>query len=63
MRALPVAFVVNEGRATLYELVVRRAASPGLLRRAFRDEAEARDWLARAVQGLDDNHAWWAARR
>jgi hypothetical protein len=62
LRALPVAFVVNGGQAELYEHVVKRAASAGLLRRAFRDEAEARSWLLRTVQALDANQAWWVAR-
>jgi hypothetical protein len=63
LRALPVAFVVNAGQVELYEHVVRRAAHAGLLRRAFFSQAEARAWLARTVQALRDNRAWWAARR
>ena len=31
LRALPVAFVVNAGQATLYEHVVRRAGAAGLI--------------------------------
>lgn len=63
LRALPVAFVVNTGQAELYEHVVQRAASAGLLRRAFLSEADARAWLVRALQGLSDNHVWWLGRR
>ena len=40
LRALPVAFMVNDGQAGLYEHVVRRAGAAGLIRRAFYSEAE-----------------------
>jgi hypothetical protein len=63
LRALPVAFVVNAGQAQLYEHVVQRAASAGLIRRAFFSEAEARDWLADTLKALAANQVWWAARR
>ena len=63
LRALPVAFVVNAGQATLYEHVVKRAGAAGLIRRAFYSEAEAREWLAGMVQMLDHNRGWWARRR
>jgi hypothetical protein len=62
LRALPVAFVVNAGQATLYEHVVRRAGAAGLIRRAFFSEAEAREWLALTMQALDRNRGWWARR-
>jgi hypothetical protein len=62
LRALPVAFVVNAGQAVLYEHVVQRAAAAGLIRRAFRREAEARDWLAETLKTLAANRAWWTAR-
>lgn len=63
LRALPVAFVVNAGQATLYEHVVRRAGAAGLIRRAFYSEAEAREWLSSTMDTLDDNRGWWARRR
>lgn len=63
LRALPVAFVINAGQAELYEHVVGRAAAAGLLRRAFFDEAEARQWLARTMQALHANRDWWGSRR
>jgi hypothetical protein len=63
LRALPVAFVVNAGQAQLYEHVVQRAASAGLIRRSFFSEAEARDWLADTLRALAANQAWWAGRR
>ena len=63
LRALPVAIVVNEGQAELYTHVVQRAASAGLLRRAFFHEAEARAWLQQTVREIRRNHAWWAIRR
>jgi hypothetical protein len=62
LRALPVAFVVNEGQAKLYEHVVRRAGSAGLIRRAFSSEAEAREWLTATMDTLDHNRGWWARR-
>jgi hypothetical protein len=62
LRALPVAFVVNAGQATLYEHVVQRAGAAGLIRRAFCSEAEARAWLASTMDTLDDNHGWWVRR-
>jgi len=62
LRALPVAFVVNAGQATLYEHVVQRAGAAGLIRRAFYSEAEAREWLASTMDTLDDNHGWWVRR-
>jgi hypothetical protein len=63
LRSLPVAFVVNEAQSGLYEHVVKRAGAAGLIRRAFDCEAEACEWLARTLKLLDDNRAWWAARR
>jgi hypothetical protein len=63
LRALPVAFVVNAGQAELYAHVVKRAASAGLLRKAFLSETEAREWLSQSVQMLADNRAWWSSRR
>jgi hypothetical protein len=60
---LPVAFVVNDGQAGLYEHVVRRAGAAGLIRRAFYSEAEAREWLSATIDTLDDNRGWWAQRR
>jgi hypothetical protein len=63
LRALPVAFVVNDGQAGLYEHVVRRASAAGLIRRAFYSEAEAREWLSATMDTLDDNRGWWAQRR
>ena len=62
LRSLPVAFVVNAGQSALYEHVVQRAASVGLIRRAFFSEAEAREWLAQTLQALDQNRSWWARR-
>lgn len=62
LRSLPVAFVVNAGQSALYEHVVRRAGSVGLIRRAFYSEAEAREWLADTVEALDHNRVWWARR-
>jgi hypothetical protein len=62
LRALPVAFVVNAGQAELYRHVVSRAAAAGLLRRAFFDETEAREWLARMMCALDANRGWWGTR-
>ena len=62
LRSLPVAFVVNAGQSALYEHVVRRAGSVGLVRRAFHSEAEAREWLADTVEALDHNRVWWARR-
>jgi hypothetical protein len=63
LRALPVAFVVNAGQAELYAHVVQRAANAGLLRKAFSNETEAREWLIQSMQLLADNRAWWASRR
>ncbi|HMO44425.1 MAG TPA: hypothetical protein PKB14_00175 [Rubrivivax sp.] len=63
LRSLPVAFVVNAGQSTLYEQVVQRAASVGLIRRAFYAHAEAREWLAETVDALERNRGWWATRR
>lgn len=63
LRALPVAFVINAGQAELYGHVVQRAASAGLIRRAFYSETEAREWLAGTLKALDDNRGWWAAQR
>lgn len=63
LRALPVAFVINGGQAELYRHVVRRAASAGLLRRAFFSEPEARAWLQGTIEALDANRGWWDARR
>ena len=63
LRALPVAFVVNAGQATLYEHVVRRAGAAGLIRRSFYSEAEARAWLVAAIEMLDHNRGWWDGRR
>ena len=62
LRALPVAFVVNAGQAELYDHVVQRAAAAGLIRRAFDNEADARNWLAGTLKVLDDNREWWAAQ-
>jgi hypothetical protein len=62
LRALPVAFVVNSGQATLYEHVVRRAGAAGLIRRSFYSEAEAREWLAATMEMLEHNRGWWARR-
>ncbi len=63
LRVLPVAYVVNGGQAELHEQVVQRAADAGILRRAFRNEADAQAWLLRTVQALDANQAWWSARQ
>jgi hypothetical protein len=63
LRALPVAFVINAGQAELYGHVVQRAAAAGLLRRAFFDEAEAREWLTATMRALDANREWWSARQ
>ncbi len=62
LRALPVAYVVNGGQVELHQQVVKRAADAGLLRRAFRNEADARAWLLRTVQALHANQAWWGKR-
>lgn len=62
LRALPVAFVVNAGQAVLYEHVVQRAAAAGLIRRAFFDEAAAREWLNETLRTLAANRAWWTTR-
>jgi hypothetical protein len=63
LRALPVAYVVNGGQAELHEQAVKRAADAGILRRAFRIEADAQAWLLRTVQALDANQRWWGARQ
>jgi hypothetical protein len=63
LRALPVAYVVNGRQAELHEQVVKRAADAGLLRRAFRNEADAQAWLLRTLQALDANQAGWSARQ
>lgn len=62
LRALPVVYVVNAGQVELHEHVVKLAADAGLMRRIFRNEADARAWLLRTVQALDANQAWWGAR-
>ena len=63
LRALPVALVINPTHAEIFARVVQRAGAAGLLRRAFLSEAEAREWVARAVQAVSGNRQWWAARR
>ena len=57
------ALVINPTHAEIFARVVQRAGAAGLLRRAFLSEAEAREWLARAVQAVSGNRQWWAARR
>ena len=63
LKALPVAFVTNDGQADLHRLVVQRAAAHGLLRRQFAHEAEARDWLLRTSRTIDHNLSWWQQRQ
>lgn len=62
LRSLPVAFVINAGQAKLYEHVVKRAGSAGLIRRAFHGEAEAREWLVGTLEALNNNRGWWSRR-
>jgi hypothetical protein len=63
LRALPVAFVVNDAQIELYQRVVQRAGAAGLIRKLFHTEAEARVWLDQTLQLLSDNQRWWHARR
>lgn len=63
LRALPLAFVVNEAQTELYQRVVQLAGAAGLIRKLFYNEAEARAWLDQTVQLLSDNERWWQARR
>ena len=62
LRALPVAFVVNDAQTELYRRVLQRAAAAGLVRRMFHSEDEARAWLGQTVQTLSDNQRWWQGR-
>lgn len=62
LRALPVAFVVNDAQTELYQRVLQRAAAAGLVRRMFHTEDEARAWLGHTVQTLSDNQRWWQDR-
>ncbi len=43
--------------------MVKRAASAGLLRKAFLTETVAREWPSQSVQMLADNRAWWSSWR
>ena len=62
LRALPVAFVVNDAQTELYQRVVQRATQAGLVRRMFHSEDEARAWLGQAAKALSENQVWWQGR-
>jgi len=63
LKAVPVAFVTNEGQAELHRLVVQHAGEHGLLRGQFADTTQAREWLLDLLRTIGDNQGWWQKRQ